>query len=196
MTRQDVPPESGHHSSRSVRERISFRRLTRDDYGLLAQWLAEPHVSRWWGPTRPLDQLEADYGPGIDGTDPTQVFVVEADGASIGMIQRYMNRDDPGWDAQVRIPGAAGIDYYIGDPAYVGRGIGTAMISSFVATVFVAYSQAACITAGVLRDNLPSWRALEKVGFRREREFDLESSDPWDRGPGFLYVLARPEEST
>jgi RimJ/RimL family protein N-acetyltransferase len=142
-----------------------------------------------------LDQLEAEYGPGIDGSDPTEVFIVQVDGTPVGMIQRYMNRDDPGWDAQIDIPSAAGIDYYIGDPAYIGRGIGTAMIIAFVASVFAAYPKATCITAGVLRDNRPSWRALEKAGFRRERELDLESSDPWDRGPGFLYTLARTNDA-
>jgi aminoglycoside 6'-N-acetyltransferase len=68
------------------------------------------------------------------------------------------------------------------------------MISAFVATAFAAYPGATYITAGVLRDHRPSWRALEKAGFRREREFDLESNDPWDRGPGYLYVLERPRE--
>jgi aminoglycoside 6'-N-acetyltransferase len=51
-----------------------------------------------------VDQLEAEYGPGIDGTDPTEVFVVEVNGTSVGMIQRYMNRDDPGWEATDRHP--------------------------------------------------------------------------------------------
>lgn len=194
MTAQSPPGRFGPGAVSSAEGRITFRCLNRDDFELLAGWLAEAHVSRWWGPTRPLDQLEEEYGPGIDGRDPTEVFIVHVDGSPVGMIQRYMNRDDPGWDAQIGIAGAAGIDYYIGDPAFIGRGIGTAMIAAFVRIVFAAYPKATCITAGVLRDNRPSWRALEKAGFRRERELDLESNDPWDRGPGFLYVLTRHEE--
>lgn len=194
MTAQSPPDRSGHGAASSAQEGITFRRLHRDNFDLLAGWLAEPHVSRWWGPTRSPDQLEAEYGPGIDGSDPTEVFIVLVAERPVGMIQRYMNRDDPSWDAQVGITGAAGIDYYIGDPAFIGRGIGTVMITAFARTVFAAYPEATCITVGVLRDNRPSWRALEKAGFRRERELDLESTDPWDRGPGFLYILARPEE--
>lgn len=193
MTAQRSPDRSGSGAPSPELGGITFGRLNRNDFELLGRWLAEPHVSRWWGPTRPLDQLEAEYGPGIDGSDPTEVFIVRVGRTSVGMIQRYMNRDDPGWDAQIGITGAAGIDYYIGDPDFIGRGIGSAMITAFVRTVFAAYPQATCITAGVLRDNRPSWRALEKAGFRRAREFELQSKDPWDRGPGFLYVLTRRE---
>ncbi len=28
---------------------FTFRRLSRDDFGLLAGWLAQPHVGQWWG---------------------------------------------------------------------------------------------------------------------------------------------------
>src|SRR3954471_522719 len=32
-----------------VTSRISFRRLRRDDFPLLTDWLNTPHVSEWWG---------------------------------------------------------------------------------------------------------------------------------------------------
>lgn len=104
MTSQGPPVPSDRDAAPPVEAQISFRPLGRDDFERLAGWLAESHVSRWWGPTRPVDQLEAEYGPGIDGTDPTEVFVVEVNGTSVGMIQRYMNRDDPGWEATDRHP--------------------------------------------------------------------------------------------
>ena len=50
--------------------RITFRRLTRDDFGLLARWLAEPHVHRWW--FHDPAAVERDFGPVADGTEPAE----------------------------------------------------------------------------------------------------------------------------
>lgn len=68
---------------------ITFRPLTRDDLALLGGWLAEPLVRRWWHDDASPAAVERDYGPCIDGTEPTEVFVVELDGAAVGLVQRY-----------------------------------------------------------------------------------------------------------
>jgi len=41
---------------------VSFRRLTRDDFPVLAGWLAEPHVARWWNHDVDAEALERDFG--------------------------------------------------------------------------------------------------------------------------------------
>lgn len=171
---------------------ISFRRLERADLPFLARWQAQSHVARWWGPPPGLTALESEYGPKIDGREPTQVFIAELDGVPIGMIQRYRNRDHPEWEAQVQVPGAAGIDYYIGEPDLIGRGLGPELISQFVEQLFRDYPDVDRVVVGVLEENRQSWRALEKAGFQRLRAQHLDSADPWDRGPGFLYMRSRP----
>lgn len=170
---------------------ITFRRLERLDLPLIARWRAEPHVVRWWGPPPDLTAVETEHGPQIDGTEPTEVFIVQVDGAPVGFIQRYLNRDNPEWDRQVQLPGAAGIDYYIGEPDLTGRGLGPRLISQFVEQLFHDLPDVDCVAVGVLEENRPSWRALEKAGFRRLRSQYLESDDPYDRGPGYVYVRRR-----
>jgi aminoglycoside 6'-N-acetyltransferase len=170
---------------------FAFRRLERADLPRLAGWQAEPHVARWWGPPPDLLALENEYGPGIDGSDPTQFFIAELDGTAIGLIQRYRYRDYPTADRQMQLPGAAGIDYYIGEPHLTGRGIGPRLISQFVEQLFLDYADADCVGVGVLQENRPSWRALEKANFKRLRSQHLESEDPWDTGPGYVYVRWR-----
>jgi aminoglycoside 6'-N-acetyltransferase len=174
-----------------MRVGIGFRRLQRADFPLLARWQAEPLVARWWGPPPNAAELEKRYGPGIDGKDPTEVFVAEADGSPIGLIQRYRNLDEPDWESQVRMPDAASIDYYIGEARLIGKGIGPQMIAAFVEELFADYGEIASVTVGVLEANRPSWRALEKAGFVRLRSQHLESDEPWDRGPGYIYALSR-----
>ncbi|MEO9007763.1 MAG: GNAT family N-acetyltransferase [Candidatus Dormibacter sp.] len=173
---------------------IGFRRLERADFPLLARWQGEPHVARWWGPGPDLAAFETEYGPGIDGTDPTQVFLAELEGRPAGLIQRYRNRDHPSWDQQVQVPNAVSIDYYLGEPHLIGKGIGPQMIAAFVEQLFADYVDITSVTVGVLQENRPSWRALEKAGFVRVRSQHLESDEPWDRGPGYVYALSRCEK--
>lgn len=171
---------------------ITFRPLQRVDFPLVARWRAEPHVVRWWGPAPDLASLEGEHGPQIDGSEPTEVLIAELDGAPVAFLQRYRNRDHPEWDRQVQLRRAAGIDYYIGDPHLTGRGLGPRLIAQFVDELFRDFVDVDCVAVGVLQENRPSWRALEKAGFRRLRSQHLESDDPYDRGPGYLYVRSRP----
>jgi len=48
---------------------FSFRRLTRADFPLLAGWLAEPHVARWWNHDVDPEALERDFGASADGAE-------------------------------------------------------------------------------------------------------------------------------
>ena len=130
----------------------------------------------------------------IDGREPTEIFTSELDGSPIGMMQRYRNLDYPDWDQQMQVPAAAGIDYFIGESSLVGRGLGPQIISRFVEQVFADYQDINAVIVGVLEANRQSWRALEKAGFERLRSQHLDSEDPWDRGPGYVYE--RPREQT
>jgi aminoglycoside 6'-N-acetyltransferase len=169
--------------------------MRRADLTLLLHWFGQPHVSEWWRdePTD-LAGVEAAYGACIDGDDPTELFVIELDSRPVGMIQRYLFADEAEWSAAfddiVDVTGAAGIDYLIGEPAEVGRGLGTAVIAAFVDTVF-AWRPVATIVVTVQQSNPASWRILEKAGFVRVWEGELDSPDPSDAGPEYAYVLTR-----
>jgi aminoglycoside 6'-N-acetyltransferase len=175
---------------------VEFRPLRRDDLPQLAAWFAQPHVRQWW-PAEPLDVagVEAAYGPCIDGDDPTELFVISADQQPVGMIQRYLLADEPQWREALRgiadVAGAAGIDYLIGQPSAIGRGVGTAVIAAFVDLVF-GWQPVASIVVTVQQANPASWRVLEKAGFQRVWAGELDSPDPSDAGPEYAYVLARP----
>jgi aminoglycoside 6'-N-acetyltransferase len=178
---------------------ISFRPLTRDDLPLLARWLAQPHVARWWRDDADLAAVTARYLPCLEGRDPTELFVIEVDGSAAGFIQRYLVTDDPdGWADVLRATGvqgvdaAFGIDYLIGDPGLTGRGIGSAAIAEFTQLAFERYPGADSALVAVSQGNAASWRALEKAGFRRCWAGELSSDDPSDEGPMYLYRKARP----
>ena len=64
---------------------------------LLATWLAAPHVEPWWQEAWGPDDIEARYGPSIDGDDPTEAHIVTLDGHPIGLVIRYRIADTPNW---------------------------------------------------------------------------------------------------
>ena len=176
---------------------FTFRPLTRDDFSLLVTWLGAPHVHRWWREDHDPAAIEARYGPGVDGTDPGEVFVVGRDGLPIGLIQRYRFDDNPGWQESLRVAGtpsdAAGIDYLIGEGSLLGVGLGPALISQFLTDTWIRYPDVAAVVVNIDQANRRSWRAVEKVGFQRAWSGEIVSDDPSDAGTNHIYVLSRPE---
>ncbi len=171
---------------------LAFTPLSRDDFPLLAEWLALPHVRAWWlDPDPTLAAVEEHYGPAVDGADPTRVYLIELDGEPIGLIQCYLHADEPEWDEAVGVPGAAGIDYLIGPVRHRGRGVGSAAIRAFGALVLDWYPQAAGVVAVPLAANRASCRALEKAGFRHLESREIATDDPSDAGVNAIYLLPR-----
>jgi aminoglycoside 6'-N-acetyltransferase len=180
--------------------------MTRADLPILARWLRQPHVEAWFpwehGDADPVEAVAAEYGPGIDRVDATEYFVVEEGGHAVGFVQRYPFSAEAEWTAiladALAGPGAAidpdtaiGFDYAIGEVTAVGRGVGTAAISLFVADTFATFSGIDWIVVSMQQANRFSWRALEHVGFQRRWAGLLDSPDPSDAGPTFVYVRHR-----
>ena len=176
---------------------VTTRPLTATDLAQVSGWLAQPHVAHWWRDPADLASVRQAYQPSIDGDDPTEVFIIEAEGRAAGLIQRYLVDDEPAWARAVQATGAvsgcaAGIDYLIGEPALTGRGYGTAAIATFTALTLERYPQADAVIAAPQQANVPSWRALARAGYTRWWSGQLDSGDPGDAGPAYLYGIRRP----
>ena len=157
----------GSGRARKVTSVIRFRPMTEDDLPAIAAWLALPHVARWWTPDTTAEAELAEYRQLItDGADPaTIMLMVLLDGVPVGWCQWYRWADYPAEAAEMGArDGEAGIDYAIGDPECIGRGLGTELIAALVAEVRGQHPG-----AGILADpdaaNTASRRVLEKNGF-------------------------------
>jgi aminoglycoside 6'-N-acetyltransferase len=164
---------------------ITFRPLVRSDFPLLGRWLAEPHVARWWHHDSSPAAVERDFGPAVDGLDPCDGFVVERSAVPIGFAQRLRYADYPEYADEVaplvELPADAGsIDYFIGEPTLVGRGVGTATIVAFSARTFDDWPDVSCLVVPVVSANVASWRALRSAGFRLAARGNLEPDNPID----------------
>ncbi|MHB8448930.1 MAG: GNAT family N-acetyltransferase [Mycobacteriales bacterium] len=162
--------------------------MTVADLALVESWLSQPHVARWYLAastiTCELDELRSS----ILGQEPTEAMTVLAGDRPIGWCQSYRCDDYPDHAAGVGAqPGDIGIDYAIGDPAWVGRGVGTALVS-----VLVNHVRPPQPEAGIIADpeaaNIASRRVLEKNGFEllAERPVPSEATN----APMAIYRLA------
>ncbi len=176
---------------------ITFRRVTADDFGLLATWLSHPHVQRWWNHEFTPDAVERDFGPSARGEEPNEDLLALLDGRPTGLVQRCFWHDYPEYIEEVAhilpIPvGAVTLDYLIGRSSDTGHGLGPRMIGAAVADTWRTKPTATCIIVPVVAANRASWRALEKAGFTRIAEGDLPPDNPIDLPAHVIYRVDRP----
>jgi aminoglycoside 6'-N-acetyltransferase len=137
----------------------------------LNEWLQRPHVHRWWGDTKTLEETVAYYGPALRGEEPTDHYAIVVDGRDAGMVETYLVSDYPEWEAVVQVgAGVAGVDLLIGEPDLTGRGLGPEILRAFLRD-FITVD--ACV-ASVDEENRPSSRAFETAGFRHVRDVEEE----------------------
>ena len=154
--------------------RISFRPIGRSDFHLLQKWLAASHVAVWWNEHFDLASLESKYGPGIDGSAPIYVYLINFDGTPIGWIQWYRWRDFPKHAIQLGADSrSAGIDLAIGEVEMTGRGLGPAVIQEFGTNYIFTNKDLSAIVADPAVSNLISVAAFKRAGFNLVRTVQL-----------------------
>lgn len=176
---------------------FEFTPIRRKDFHLLSLWLAAPHVARWWDDDPSLDAIENDYGGCVDGTEPCEVFIAHCNGAAVGLIQRYRFGAYPQYLDEIAhivqvCAHSTGIDYLVGPAEALGKGIGTAMIARFIARTWEDDPVTQEVIVPVHVDNRASWRALERAGFIRIAEGELEPDNRADTPQHYVYQRLAP----
>jgi 8-oxo-dGTP pyrophosphatase MutT (NUDIX family) len=165
---------------------IAFRPLMMADLPDLVRWRHAPHAARWFPEPLDLAAAQRKYGPRIAGDSPTRVHVAVVDGHAAGFLQHYRVADYPAYAAATGLPDAVGLDYAIGEPELVGRGLGPQLIWSYLRDIVVpARPSAPSALASPDVANVRSVRALEKAGFVRRGQLTI-TGEP---GPEQLCVL-------
>jgi aminoglycoside 6'-N-acetyltransferase len=163
--------------------RYGFRPVSEADLAMIAEWLAEPHVAKWWGD---VDTEIASIREHLDSIS-VEPLIVELDGRPIGYIQSYdphLEDDHPYQDQPF---GTLGIDLSIGIPELVGIGHGSAIVRQFVDELFVEGALRVIIDPDPA--NARAIRAYEKAGFTA---FDTRNSI---YGPAILMARDAEQET-
>ena len=155
--------------------RYVFRAMTADDLPVIKRWLAEPHVSQWWG--SPAEQYELVSG---DLDEPAMdQYVVSTEGANFGYIQCY---DLTAWNSGFgnHPEGTRGIDLFIGEPGMIEHSHGSAFIRAFAEQLLTNGTPRVVIDPDP--NNTRAIRAYENAGFKGDRIVTTPD------GPAFLMV--------
>ena len=142
-------------------------------------------MARWRNHEHTAEAVDRDFGPMVDGTEPAENHLVLLNGAPVGLIQYSVFADYPEYIEELSgvlpVPaGAVSVDYFPAEPAAVGRGVGTAMLTAFAEHIWSNHPEASCIIVPVNSANQASWRALLAAGFRLVAQGDLQPDNPVD----------------
>jgi aminoglycoside 6'-N-acetyltransferase len=166
---------------------LTLEKMKWDDLESVAEWLRQPHVARWYLSASTIEAELDDLRSSLGDEQPTEVLLVVDADQPIGWCQWYRYAEYPDEAAGIGAgPDDVGIDYAIGDPACVGRGLGTQLIAALVGCVRHQYPGAPVI-ADPEAGNVASRRILEKNGFLLLAE-RLVATEP-SSGPMAIYRL-------
>jgi len=165
----DVIGTDGNLAIRRMRDRT-------DDYDLIVGWRNSPHVREWWDPDEPpLDRAaaEAELRAATGDADPTTACIIEVGGEPAGFIQFYPWSSEARYLAEVGIgvpEGAWGLDIFIGEVAWLHRGIGSRAVRLLSDHLFEERDATAVALVTEL-GNTHAHAAYERAGMHAVREF-------------------------
>lgn len=160
---------------------IAIRPATTADWPLIAGWLRQDEVQRWWGS---LAAAEAEIRCAM-ATDMGLCSIVEAKGRPVGYVQALDAAPIAGV-TEALTAGLFRIEAFIADPAHRGTGAGGEAMRLAAEEVFATTLALGAIAVVPLRFE-GAVRACERAGFAWTRVVE----DPL-LGPCWLMTLERP----
>jgi len=152
--------------------KITFEALQESHLALIHKWFNEPHVQKYYS-LRPwtLEQIHQKLTPHITKEKTIDSFVVFLDQIPIGYIQSYAIAQFPWEDQELSekiVKRSTGIDFFIGDPLYVGQGYGQEIVLAYLNEKIWPHFRY-CL-ADPDSENKASLHLFKKLGFHFHKE--------------------------
>lgn len=149
----------------------SLRPVCANDLPMLRRWLASPECVRWWGdPDEQHALLEEDLSNPL-----MRMRIVCLDGAPFAYVQDYAIAS---WSQPHlgHLPdGTRAIDTFIGEPAMIGAGHGSAYLRKLAQGLIA--EGAPCIVIDPDPSNVRARRAYAKAGFVEDRVVETPAGE-------------------
>ena len=173
--------------------KISFRRVTEFDIPNLVSWHSDEEVAKWWWDSQdePRDTAIQRWAESANASgDKTDRYIITVNDEDIGEIQDCVLADYPNHAAEVGIDDSASVDMLIGVTEWRNRGVGTAVLASFVDEIVFRRPGIKTCTIDPEPRNKRAIRCYEKVGFRYVRTFHSTENN----ANAYLMRLDRTED--
>ena len=160
---------------------IRFKPLEFSDIPTIHQWFNKPHVQAFYS-LKPWTEAEVfeKLKPYILSDKPVNGFVVLMNQQPIGYVQYYKVKDYPWVNQNLSediIEHGAGMDLFIGEEQFIGKGLGSDIISEFLDTIIWPQFQYCLVDPDV--NNRAAIRCYEKLKF--EEHMIIKSEDALGR---------------
>jgi RimJ/RimL family protein N-acetyltransferase len=132
---------------------------------LLERWLRSPHVVRWWG-------AQEEFLRTVERRASEAHALIAADGRPVGYVcWQHPSREELEAAKLTDLPeNVVDIDIMIGEPVYIGCGIGPKALTLLLARLASEGVENAGLATSV--SNRSAIRAFEKAGFGLFRDFE------------------------
>lgn len=166
--------------------KISFTPLQGYHFPLLLKWLEVSHVKEWWDPEAnwTLETVSAKYTSYVKGyklvdgaRKEIHGFIICIDTVPVGYIQAYNAYEHPRSAPLLDLPPSLmAFDIFIGETDYLGKGIGSKALKTFMEDFSRELYAYAFADPDV--KNIAAIKAYERAGFRRIKD-NLETDEIW-----------------
>lgn len=150
---------------------IKFEQLSPKHYELVQSWFNQTHVQKYYSLRAwSIADVEQKLSKYISTDSDINAYIMVIDSISVGYIQSYPVKNHP-WPKQDLADNitnnAAGIDFFIGEPNYLGKGYGNLIMMDFLKNYIWPFWQY-CIADPDI-NNTRSIRLLEKLKFSKSQ---------------------------
>ena len=162
---------------RATEPEVTFRPLEERDFPILSAWFAEPHVRRFYQKTSvTLAEVAAEYGPCVRAEEPGIChFAIIAPSPICSAIPTPIIRCGGGL---IGVDGGISVDLFIGDPAYLQKGLGRAELSGYLKRIdFPFFSTETRAYIAHERLNPAALRCSRAAGFLPLRGFREDGAE-------------------
>ena len=137
------------------------------DLERIGEWLRRPHVSRWWG--HPDESIAV-----VSQHPVSEQALILLGGQPVGYLlwQRLSREELAAAGLSGLPPDHVDVDILIGEPALVGRGVGSTALQ--LVADRLRSEGVRSVGLGTDSANEPARRAFEKAGFKLIHEFEEE----------------------
>jgi RimJ/RimL family protein N-acetyltransferase len=168
---------------------FTFKLVTSKYFLLLFNWFQQDYISQLWVEPKEWPQFETKWQEKSSESDVFR-YIAIIDEEPVGYIQYFrVNDSDRAHFPGVNIPESSiGFDLFIGNPAYLNKGLGTQLIKDFISFVRVLEPHCSTIIIDPAPDNIRAIKCYEKVGFKKIGLFNTPYG-PIGSGPGEILLM-------
>ncbi|MFG1908321.1 GNAT family N-acetyltransferase [Kribbella sp. NPDC048928] len=151
---------------------FQLRRAAPPDAPLIALWMAQPHVRRWWHQGWSVERWAQEIEQQAAG-EHSRPCVITLDAEEFAYVELYRVRQDRLAEYYAYDDEDWGVHVAIGDSTRVGRGLGRRLLRTVADTVLRSEPACTRVVAEPDIENTPSVRAFAAAGFVQHGELQL-----------------------